>query len=429
MKCNYADVLKIAAGEIGYKEKKSNKDLDSKTANAGSGNYTKYARDINGYWGNKQGFDWCTQFVVWAFMMASYKTPAEAKADGWKDVKAVQPYGLYGASCTWQTKYYKEAGIFYSTPQVGDQAFFTRGHTGIVESFNGKTLVLIEGNSGNQVAQRSYSWPNSQFSGFGRPRYATASPAVAIKPSIAEGPNAVTANEGATAVFTVKASGSSPAYQWQYSLDGGKEWRMCTLSGYKTAKLSVNALAYRDGYMYRCIVSNSAGSVTSGSAKLTVAIKPTITGNPESVTAEIGETVYFVVTATGPKLSYQWEYSTDGGKTFKNWTLHTKAAESVKATKNNNGCLYRCVVKNQYGSAVSKTAKLTVREALAVGYSVEVVPDIGLNIRKGPGTAYAKVTALKQGSVAKVYEERNGWGRISYNGVYGWISLEYTKRV
>ena len=32
-----AEVLKIAASQIGYKEKKSNKDLDSFTANAGSG--------------------------------------------------------------------------------------------------------------------------------------------------------------------------------------------------------------------------------------------------------------------------------------------------------------------------------------------------------------------------------------------------------
>ena len=40
-------VLQIAAGEIGYKEKKSNSQLDNKTANAGSANYTKYARDFD----------------------------------------------------------------------------------------------------------------------------------------------------------------------------------------------------------------------------------------------------------------------------------------------------------------------------------------------------------------------------------------------
>ena len=39
-------LLTTAKQEVGYLEKKSNKELDSKTANAGSNNYTKYARDL-----------------------------------------------------------------------------------------------------------------------------------------------------------------------------------------------------------------------------------------------------------------------------------------------------------------------------------------------------------------------------------------------
>ena len=39
-------VLGTAEEEIGYLEKKSNSQLDSKTANAGSNNYTKYWREI-----------------------------------------------------------------------------------------------------------------------------------------------------------------------------------------------------------------------------------------------------------------------------------------------------------------------------------------------------------------------------------------------
>ena len=36
-------VLAVAVAEIGYMEKKTNSQLDSKTANAGSNNWTKYA--------------------------------------------------------------------------------------------------------------------------------------------------------------------------------------------------------------------------------------------------------------------------------------------------------------------------------------------------------------------------------------------------
>ena len=164
------DVLKVAAAEIGYCEKKSNSQLDDKTANAGSNNYTKYARDLYkaGYWnGNKNGYDWCTTFCAWCFWMAAGKNKDKAIE--------VQPYGSLGASCKYQTGYYKKVNRFFSNPVVGDQAFFTRGHTGLVEAFDGKKLTLIEGNSNNKVERRTYSFPNEIFSGFGRPFYTAAS--------------------------------------------------------------------------------------------------------------------------------------------------------------------------------------------------------------------------------------------------------------
>ena len=49
-------LISRAKQENGYLEKKSNKDLDSKTGNAGSNNYTKYARDL---YPSLQGQAWC----------------------------------------------------------------------------------------------------------------------------------------------------------------------------------------------------------------------------------------------------------------------------------------------------------------------------------------------------------------------------------
>ena len=60
-------VILIAKNEEGYLEKKSNSQLDSKTANAGSANYTKYWRDIEPSY---QGQPWCAAFVSWCFMKA-----------------------------------------------------------------------------------------------------------------------------------------------------------------------------------------------------------------------------------------------------------------------------------------------------------------------------------------------------------------------
>lgn len=169
------EVLAVAASQIGYCEKKTNANLDDFTKNAGANNYTKYARDLYkaGYWnGSKQNAEWCTTFVAWCIYEACGKNIADAKK--------VQPYGTYGASCKWQTKYYQNAKRWSETPAVGDQAFFTRGHTGLVEKVGAKTITLIEGNSHNKVERRTYSFPNAIFSGFGKPNYAEEKPAASV---------------------------------------------------------------------------------------------------------------------------------------------------------------------------------------------------------------------------------------------------------
>lgn len=75
-------VIDIASAEVGYLEKKSNANLDSKTANAGSNNYTKYWRDIKS---DYQAQPWCACFVTWclvkAFESAGGTTTATTKAN------------------------------------------------------------------------------------------------------------------------------------------------------------------------------------------------------------------------------------------------------------------------------------------------------------------------------------------------------------
>ena len=55
-------ILRVAAAEVGYLEKASNASLDSKTANAGSNNWTKY-----GKWYGLNGPEayWCHMFISW----------------------------------------------------------------------------------------------------------------------------------------------------------------------------------------------------------------------------------------------------------------------------------------------------------------------------------------------------------------------------
>lgn len=164
-------LIAIAVAEIGYKEKKSNSQLDDPTANAGSNNYTKYARDLAaaGYYnGNKNGYAWCDVFVDWCFYQLCNKDAKKAQ-----EIECQT--GDLGAGCTYSRQYYQKQGRLYNTPQPGDQIFFQSGgsisHTGIVETVNGNKITTIEGNSSDQVIRRSYTLGDSYIKDFGRPKY------------------------------------------------------------------------------------------------------------------------------------------------------------------------------------------------------------------------------------------------------------------
>lgn len=162
-------LIKIAQAEIGYKEKETNSKLDSKTANAGDSNYTKYAKDLNKadyYNGNKNGYDWCDVFVDWLFYQLCGKDSKKAQA-------IICQTGDLGAGCVFSAQYYKNAKRYYtSNPKVGDQVFFgDYEHTGIVEKVSGKKITTIEGNTGNQVKRCTHKVGDGYVTGFGRPKY------------------------------------------------------------------------------------------------------------------------------------------------------------------------------------------------------------------------------------------------------------------
>ena len=74
-----------------------------------------------------------------------------------------------------------------------------------------------------------------------------------------------------------------------------------------------------------------------------------ITKQPVSTVVKIGEKATFTVAASGTGLKYQWQWSADGGKTWKN-TSTTAASYSLTAVAAYNGYMYRCVVTDSNGS-------------------------------------------------------------------------------
>ena len=166
-------VIEVAAAEVGYLEKKSAKDLDSKTANAGDKNFTKYARDL---YPDLQGQAWCDMFVDWVFVKAYGKATAKKLLGG------------FSAYTPDSAQYFKDRKQWHpGNPKKGDVIFFENSericHTGIVYKVDDTTVYTIEGNTsageqvipnGGGVCKKSYKLYNSRIAGYGRPEYSAA---------------------------------------------------------------------------------------------------------------------------------------------------------------------------------------------------------------------------------------------------------------
>jgi hypothetical protein len=91
-----------------------------------------------------------------------------------------------------------------------------------------------------------------------------------VKTSITGQPLSVSAAAGATVKFAVKATGADLTYQWQFRGASG-QWNTCSLTGSKTATLSVPVINARNGIQYRCVITDANGKTTcSNAATLTV---------------------------------------------------------------------------------------------------------------------------------------------------------------
>ena len=91
-----------------------------------------------------------------------------------------------------------------------------------------------------------------------------------VAPTVSSQPASASVNADSSATFTVTASGTPPLLcQWQVDKNDGSGWT--DISGAVNASYTVEKVtAEQNGWKYRCVIKNAAGSVESNAATLTV---------------------------------------------------------------------------------------------------------------------------------------------------------------
>lgn len=215
-------IVYIAGTQVGYYEKATNASLDSFTANAGNGNYTKY-----GAWYGLNGQPWCAMFVSWCANQANVSTSIIKKT----------------ASCDTSMNFFKANGRFYAssayggsyTPKVGD-IFFTgpnssdATHTGIVVGVSSSTITVIHGNSTSngqdQVRKSTYSLTSTSLLGFGNPNYGESTHSY-------EWNSNSSSHWSECSVCGCTSSTASHSLTWKAS--AAKHWKACSICGYTSS--------------------------------------------------------------------------------------------------------------------------------------------------------------------------------------------------
>jgi len=226
-------------------------------------------------------------------------------------------------------------------------------------------------------------------------------------PAIVVQPESGAILDGDAATFNVVASGTSPlSYSWRRN--------GTAIDGAAASRYTTPALAMTDsGASYTVVVSNSAGSVTSAAATVTVnPVPPSVSQPPLAVAVVAGQAAQFSVAASGSApLTYQW---------LRNGAVLAGASSASYTTPvlalADNGARYSARVSNGGGSVTSAEALLTVT-ATAVAPSIATHP---LSVTASAGQT-ATFSVLAAGTAPLAYQ----WRRDGAD-ILGAVTATYT---
>lgn len=228
-------------------------------------------------------------------------------------------------------------------------------------------------------------------------------------PAFTVQPTGQTVTAGASVNLHANASSNpTPSYQWERSADGGI-WE--PISGETNETLNFTAQAGDNGSHFRVKASNELGAVTSSTVTTVVNFAPFISRQPASISAPWGSSAVFAVEAQGnPSPSFQWELSSDGGRT---WISIPGAVGQQYPVgplhRSDDGTQFRVVAANLYGATSSFAAVI----------SLSGIPNLQLNAQSvslDPLTTQVVTATVGTPQGNLVWTLVDGQGALASNG-------------
>lgn len=216
-----------------------------------------------------------------------------------------------------------------------------------------------------------------------------ANPSAVTAPTITTQPASQSVAPGATVTFSVAVSGTAPfTYSWRKN--------GVAITGATQSSYTLSSVQAGDAGSYAVAVSNSAGSVTSNSATLTVSAAPVFTTQPASQSVNAGSSLSLSASATGtPAPTLQW---------FKNGTAISGASSgtyTIASVTAADAGTYTARAVNTAGTTASANAIVTVNTAPAISTA-----PVGSTVSVGDAI---RLSVAASGSPAPTYQwQKNG---------------------
>lgn len=209
-------------------------------------------------------------------------------------------------------------------------------------------------------------------------------------PTVSTQPSNASVVGPAAATFTVVGAGSGLSYQWQRQAAGAGGWSSVsggsggTTASYTTPATSVSGGSANSTDLYRCVITNSAGSVTSNSASLTVTAAATALLSSGASGGTVGApSGTITITANGSLSASKTITASDGSDgsfTFASGTTLTSGG-SVTCTYTPGSAGAKTLTFSTSDSSLTPVARSFT--ASTTTYSMTVGP-FGFNTGSGP---------------------------------------------